>query len=128
MDVPNLEKIGLASELLLRKLARCFRRGDLDDRRISEIQLWSIDHRDQRSCHRHPRGGGALVCRVADLEVPEWPAHVGDAGDPTGQPDFERRWQPRLVSGRLLRIRDQGSGIDRVWPGVGISGLEKVDV
>src|SRR5258708_26793849 len=98
MDVPDLEKIGLASELLLRKLARCFRRGDLDDRRISEIQLWSIDHRDQRSCHRHPRGGGALVCRAADLEVPEWPAHGGAAGDPTCPPGFQPVGRPGLFS------------------------------
>src|SRR6267142_3674916 len=63
MDEPHLDVVGLALQLARDERARLVRGADLDDRRIAEVELRAVDHRDQRAGHRDARRGRALQDR-----------------------------------------------------------------
>src|SRR6516164_4337651 len=96
VNEPDLEEIWLVRQLLLCELSRCFRRADLDDRRIAQVELRPVDHRSQRSRNRHAGSGRALSCRIPRLEVPERAAYVSDRGNSARQPNLEGRRKSRL--------------------------------
>ncbi len=108
VDEPHLDVVRLAIELARDELTCSLGRGDCHDRRVAEIELRTLDHRNQGPCDRHARRSGGEDRTIAHVEVPERPADVHDARDSACEPDLEGRVEPRLVARDFLRVRHDG--------------------
>ena len=128
MDKPHLDEVRLALQFARDQRTRGFGRFDLDDRRIAEVELDPVDHRDQRTGNLYARRRSSLGGDIAHVEIPERAADVDHAGDAAGDPDLERRRQPRLVARSFLRIRHHGVEVGAVGARVQVPRLEKVHV